>query len=189
MTNKKIPNLIDFVTPSEEADSLHEAGHACAALVVGLTPAFIEFSNDPNSLGRARSRLPRGSQLERRIVACAAFAVEYHLYKSKRLVDASGAPIDERTFIQTALGQNASEDKKNFFDDDLGQLGSWPKAYDKAFANEGIKLADSLPMNCVFALAEGLLNERRLDCPRIIQIAAQHLPAHLASTWKCADHL
>jgi hypothetical protein len=52
--------MIDFETPSDEAICFHEAGHACAALVVGLLPEFIEFVDGEGTKGRARSRVPVG---------------------------------------------------------------------------------------------------------------------------------
>jgi hypothetical protein len=74
---RRIPHLIDFATPSDEAICLHEAGHASAALVVGLIPEFIEFVDDEGSKGRARNRMPVGDPQQRRLVASAAYAVEY----------------------------------------------------------------------------------------------------------------
>ena len=88
---KTIPKVIDYVTPSEEAICLHETGHACAALVVGLAPTLMELVSDPESSGLARNSVPRGDQRQRRIIACAAFAVEYSLYSAGRLADAAGA--------------------------------------------------------------------------------------------------
>jgi len=176
---KKIQFLIDFVTPSEEAICLHEAGHACAAFMVGLTPELIEFLDDKGSNGRARSRIPVGNCEERRMVACAAFAVEYNLYRAERLTDASGVAINEGTFIHHAVAQNAALDKQSFFADNREQPdGCWPKADDEAFMEAGQCIAKKIPMECVEALAEALLNERRLEGDRITEICCRFLSLH-----------
>ncbi len=181
-----IPHLIDYVSPSEAAICLHEAGHATAALVVGLAPGLMEIvQNNPSSPGLARSSIPRGTQQERRIIACAAFAVEFQLYQTGRLVDGSGTKIDEPMFIRLAAGSNASSDKVSFFDANRADAtGVWPKADDEAFIANGRQISCLLPMALVTELAEALMSERRLDCPQIIEIGARHLPGSVSS-WSC----
>ncbi len=175
---KKIPWLIDFVTPSAEAICLHEGGHACAALVVGLTPELVEIADQPGASGLARNSIPVGDDRQRRSVACAAFAVEYKLFKADRLTDASGTVIDEKTFIQQAIGQNAALDKQKFFGANRVQSnGCWPASDDEAFMAAGQNLATIIPMTCVKAIAEALLNERRLERNRIVEIGMQFLNA------------
>lgn len=182
---RKIPQLIDYVTPSEEAICLHEAGHAFAALVVGLAPAHIELTDDPKSPGLARSQIPKGNQQQRRLIACAAYAVELKLYSAGRLADASGNLLDEHTFIQIAVGDNAASDKMSFFDADRSGLnGRWSAEDDKAFMESGHALSGGLIMDLITELAEALLNERSLSCQRITQIASPYLPG-LAADWKC----
>jgi hypothetical protein len=168
---KKIPQLIDFMTPSEEAISLHEAGHACAALVLGLIPEFIEFVDDPAAPGQARNRIPVDNVEQQQLVACGAYAVEYNLFRAGRLTDTSGAAVDEKTFIQLAVGNNASGDKVRFYGESREQSnGRWPKADDERFMLVGQQIAATMPMACVAALAEALLNERRLERCRILEI-------------------
>lgn len=175
---RQIPHLIDFETPSDEAICLHEAGHACAALAVGLVPEFIEFVDDEGSTGRARNRIPVGDPQQRRVVACAAYAVEYNLFRAGRLTDASGAAIDEKNFIHHAIGQNAALDKQKFFGTNREQAnGCWPEADDRAFMVAGQGVATAIPMECVEALAEALLNEHRLERDRIVEIGARFLKA------------
>ena len=101
---RRVPHFIDFETPSDEAICLHEAGHACAALIVGLVPEFIEFVDDEGSEGRARNRMPIGDPQQRRLVACAAYAVEYNLFRAGRLTSAAGGTITEKAFIHIAIG-------------------------------------------------------------------------------------
>ena len=182
-----IPYLIDYVTPSDAAICLHEAGHATAALVVGLAPSLIEIvENNPGSPGLARSRIPQGTQQERRIIACAALAVEFQLYEAGRLVDGFGAQIDEATFIRIAVGNNAALDKILYFGaDHADENGVWPKANDEAFIASARGLSTVLPMALIKELAETLLTERQLDCPRVIEIGAKHLPGSI-STWRCS---
>lgn len=181
-----IPHVIDYVSPCEAAICLHEAGHAAAALVVGLAPALMEIiQDDPTSPGLARASIPRGSQEDREVIACAALAVEFHLYETGRLIHASGKPVDEATFIHLAIGNNAATDKISFFDADRADArGVWPKADDEAFFIYARRLSEVLPMALVHDLAEALLNERRLDCPRIIEIGARHLPGSVGA-WSC----
>ncbi|MGY6770692.1 hypothetical protein [Komagataeibacter sp. NFXK3] len=168
---KKIQSLIDFVTPSEEAICLHEAGHACAALMVGLTPEFIELLDDEDMNGRARSRITAGDYEQQRTVACGAFAVEYNLFMAARLTDASGVAINEKVFIVHAIGQNAALDKQKFFAANREQPdGCWPEADDLAFIKAGQCLAEIIQMEFVEALAEALLNEGRLESNRIAEI-------------------
>lgn len=165
--------MIDFETPSDEATCLHEAGHATAALVVGLVPEFIEFVEEEDSKGRARNRIPGGDAQQRRLVACAAYAVEYNLFTAGRLTNAKGVVIDEKTFIQIAVGQNASLDKINFFGEDRERPNKkWPETEDRQFMSTGQQIARRLPMDLVFALAEAMLNERRVERTRVLEIAA-----------------
>lgn len=178
--------MIDYVPPSEAAICLHEAGHATAALVVGLAPGLMEImQNSPSSPWLARSSIPQGTQQERRIIACAAFAVEYYLYQAGRLVDGSGSKIDGSTFIRLAVGNNASSDKVNFFDADRADAtGVWPKEDDEAFIAFGQAISARLPMALVNELAETLMSKRRLNCPQIIAIGGRHLPGSVSS-WTC----
>ncbi|WP_441259616.1 hypothetical protein AB7008_23660 [Bradyrhizobium sp. 521_C7_N1_3] len=183
-----IPQGIDYETPSAAAICLHEAGHATAALMTGIAPVLMEFVDDPGSPGLARTRMPLLTQSQRETVACAAFAVEYQLFRRNRLVDSKGVPLLERDFIQIALGSNAAQDKVNYFGANHERSnGTWPKPYDEAFMRRGIDLAANLKMPLVIELAEVLLNERRLLCPRIIEIGAKHLP-HIAPAWKCESN-
>lgn len=182
-----IPYLIEHAAKPEALICLHEAGHAAAALMVGIAPALVELNDDPTLAGPARSRVARGSKVQRRTIACAGFAVEYLLYDAGRLVDGLGAPVDERGFIQVATGQNAFEDKERFFDANYEQPDkTWPKECDRAFMNHAIALSPLFLMPLVTELAEALLIERRLECPRIIEIGAKHLPS-MASTWMCPN--
>lgn len=182
-----IPRLIDYVSPSEAAICMHEAGHAAGALMVGVAPAFIEFVEDPTSVGLARNRIPFRTQSERKTIGCAAFAVEYKLFREGRLTDIKGEVISESQFIQISLGTNAHEDKVLFFGANHEQKNlNWPKAYDEAFKNRGIEIASSISMHLVTEIAQALLTERYLSCTRIVEIGAKHLPA-LASQWVCPD--
>lgn len=162
-----IPKLIDYVTPSEVAICLHEAGHAAAALLVGVAPALVELTKDPSLLGPARNRIPIGSQAQRESIACGAFAVEYRQYREGRLVDDQGKPVDERQFVQIALGSNAHEDKVRFFGANLEQPDlRWPKPYDEVFMRRGISLARQLSMLLVTEIAEALRHGRRRPMAR-----------------------
>ena len=184
---KTIPQHIDYELPSEAAVCLHEAGHATAALMVGVAPALIELVDDPGSRGPARSRIPIETQAQRETIACAAFAVEYRLFRENRLVDSQGAPLQERAFVQIALGSNAAADKVSFFGANYEQPNlRLPKPYDQEFMRRGIALAPNLNMPLVMELAEALLNERRMHCVRIIEIGAKHLPG-MTSAWKCPN--
>ena len=106
----------------------------------------------------------------------AAYAVGYNLYTAGRFTDADGNPIDQRTFIQHAIANNAAADKVNCFGEYREQAdGNWPAQDDSAFMGSGQELAAVLPMDCVTALAEALLNERRLAREKVTAIAAQFL--------------
>lgn len=182
-----IPQLIDYVTPSDVAICLHEAGHAATALMVGLAPALVELTDDPSLPGPARNRIPKASQVQRQSIACGAFAVEYWLFREGRLVDSQGKSVDERSFVQIALGSNAHEDKVRFFGANHEQPDQrWPEACDRAFMEHGIALSGCLVIPLVIEIAESLLSERRLDCSRIIEIGTKHLP-DIASKWRCPD--
>jgi hypothetical protein len=170
---RRIPHLIDFATPSDEAICLHEAGHVSAALVICLIPEFIEFVDDEGSKGRARNRMPVGDPQQRRLVASAAYAVEYNLFRAGRLTNAAGGAIDEKTFIHLAIGQNAAFDKVQFFVEDRERSDkTWPADDDRAFMIAGQQLAGSLPMCLVIDLPEAMLNERRVERARLLEIAA-----------------
>lgn len=176
MDTKVMPDRIDFETPSDEAICLHEAGHACAALIVGLQPELIEFVEQQGAPGRARNRIPVGDERQRRLVACAGYAVEYNLFKANRLTNAAGSPLHEKTFIQLAIGQNAAIDKQQFFGDSREQSnGSWPAADDTNFMTMGAEVAKLIPMDCVEALAAALLAERRLGRERIIEVTRPYI--------------
>lgn len=182
-----IPQLIDYVTPSEIAVCLHEAGHTAAALTIGVAPAVVELTDDPSLPGPARNRIPIALQAQREPIACGAFAAEYRLFREGRLVDGQGVAVSEPDFIQIALGSNAHEDKIRFFGANHEQSDHrWPKSYDEAFMRRGIALAQQLSMPLVTEIAEALLKERRLDCPKIIAIATKHLP-RIAPRWRCPD--
>jgi hypothetical protein len=182
-----IPRLIDFETPSEAAISMHEAGHAVAALMAGVVPAFVEITGDASLPGPARNRILTTSQAEREAIACGAFAVEYWLFRDNRLVNAADEPVPERRFVQIALGSNAHEDKIRFFGANLEQPdGTWPEYCDRAFMNRGIELSSQLIKPLVTELAEALIIERRLECRRIIEIGAKHMPDR-AAAWTCGD--
>lgn len=185
MCQKLIKGKIDFETPSDEAICLHEAGHACAALLVGVVPAFLEFTNDPSSPGIARNRISTTSEHQRKFVACGAYAVELSLFQANRLVDRAGHLISERDFIQIAVGHNASHDKHRFFGVDLAKNGVWPAELDTQFMSYGLDVSKKLPMDLVFSLAEALLNERRIECERIRDIARLHLPADVTDRLTC----
>lgn len=173
---RRVPHFIDFETPSDEAICLHEAGHACAALIVGLVPEFIEFVDDEGSEGRARNRMPIGDPQQRRLVACAAYAVEYNLFRAGRLTSAAGGTITEKAFIHIAIGNNAALDKVKFFGEDReGPNKTWPEADDRAFMTAGQQIAGRLPMDLVVALAEAMLNEHRVERGRILEIATPFL--------------
>jgi hypothetical protein len=58
------------------------------------------------------------------------------------------------------------------------------KEDDEAFIAKGRQLSGVLPMALIFELAEALLNERSLECERITEIGARHLPGS-AHEWKC----
>jgi hypothetical protein len=110
------------------------------------------------------------------VVACAAYAVEYKLYKAGRLTNAAGVVIDEKTFIQLAIGNNAVLDKIKFFGEDRERPDkTWPADDYRAFMTAGHQIAGGLPMDLVVALAEAMLNERRVERARILEIAAPFL--------------
>ena len=168
---RQLDQLIVFITPSETAVCLHEAGHAVAALVCGADLKFVEFIDNPLSEGVARNSVITSNQAERKFVACAGYAVEYNLFLAQRLVDAAGVALLERAFIQKAIGNNAAFDKRQFFDEDREQSdGDWPKNDDLEFMETGQKMALKIPMDIVFSVATALLNERHLDCQRVLEI-------------------
>ena len=59
-----IPQFIDYVTPSEVAICLHEAGHAAAALLVGVAPALVELTKDPGGFNELASMLLANKQAD-----------------------------------------------------------------------------------------------------------------------------
>ena len=173
---RALPHLIDLVTPSDEAVSLHEAGHACVALVCGCPPALMEIIDGPPPYGRT-SIPPAQDADTRRYIACAGFAVEVWLFKAGRIVDALGQKLTEKHFIQVSVAQNAALDKVKFFGEDRERADkTWPPADDLTFMTYGQNLAKQLPIACVEALATALLNERRLSGVRILEIAKPLLP-------------
>jgi len=148
-------------------------------------PAFIEFLDDPASPGIARNRIVVLAQQDRRIVASGAYAVEYALHRAGRLTNRTGEPLSDKEFIQIAIAGNAAMDKQMFFNGAFEKPnGCWPPEMDETFMNFGAALANTLPMECVFAIAEAMINERRLDCQRLIEIATPYLPG-AASKWTC----
>jgi hypothetical protein len=170
-----LPRLIDFLSPSEEAVCLHEAGHAFAALVVEVSPASMEIYPGPPPFGRNSIPLSTGSA--RRMMACGGYAVELNLFNSGRLVDANGELITQQQFIQQAIGQNGARDKTIFFEEDRAdQNGVWPGEDDQKFMANGSGLADLICMPCVEALAEALLNDRKLERDQIVAIGKRFLP-------------
>jgi hypothetical protein len=82
-------------------------------------------------------------------------------------------PIDKKTFIHLAIGQNAAFDKVQFFVEDRERSDkTWPADDDRAFMIAGQQLAGSLPMCLVIDLPEAMLNERRVERARLLEIAA-----------------
>ncbi|AHJ69030.1 Hypothetical protein GbCGDNIH2_7211 [Granulibacter bethesdensis] len=95
------------------------------------------------------------------------------MYMAGRLTDATGVAIDQKAFIQLAIGNNAAHDKVQFFGQNReGPDKMWPAADDRTFMDTGQGLAKMLPMDLVVALAEAMLNERRVERERILEIAA-----------------
>ena len=171
---------IDFITPSDTAKCLHEAGHAYACLHVGIVPKFMELIDDPSSLGTARVSASVPQPELRRLVACGALAVELNLHKAGRIVDTSGVPLTDKQFIDVALGNNAAMDKIMYFGRDFEQANKrWPKQMDEAFLSLAKALAEEISMPCVFDLATALLNERFVSGDRLMEIAGPYLPENV----------
>ena len=165
-----LPHLVTFIPPSEWAVCLHEAGHACVALIVGVVPAFMEIIDVPKPHGR--NRLPVTSGSPRRLIAVGGYAVELALFRAGRLVDEAGAAIGEKAFIDQAIGSNASLDKAAFFERDGDESGGgWSRAADSEFMTLGEQIHGSLDMKVVSALATALMSERSIDTERICEIA------------------
>lgn len=124
-----IPNL---TTTSTAYICLHEAGHAAATYLVGGTVEFIELM--PEARTNA-NRPPAGV----RTIACAGFAMEFILYRDKRLVQADGLPITEKSFIDAAMNSTML-DKSSYFGSNLMQSdGTWPEHMDREFMNFAIR--------------------------------------------------
>lgn len=174
-TRELLGKNVDFVTPSDYAVCLHEAGHACSALLHGVQPEFMEFSTDPNSRWLARARVTPNTDDQRKKIACGAFAVEYYLYKSQCLVDDAGIGITKEDFYKIAILDNASHDKCSFFNRNLSPNQCWSKREDRQFIAAGKLLASTLPIKCVIALAKAMLDEKKLDRKRIAQISKQYI--------------
>lgn len=171
-----IPTKIVFSPPSEAAVAMHEAGHAVVALVYELPPAFMEIIDTPSPHGRNRIPVVQDPK-QRRLLAVGGYTVELALFQAGRLLDAAGAPLTERAFIQQAIGSNASMDKVAFFGANHEQPdGTWPQAMDREFMGLGKQLSDMLPLDRVSALAEELLTSRKVDADRIIEIWNSFIP-------------
>jgi hypothetical protein len=109
-------------------------------------------------------------------VASAAYAVEYNLIIAHRLTNASCVVIAKKTFIHLAIGQNAALDKIQFFSENReGPDKTWPANDDRSFMTVGQQIAGSLPMGLAVALAEAMMNERRVERARILEIATPFL--------------
>jgi hypothetical protein len=171
MNKQAIPHLIEFDSQSAPAVCMHEAAHAVAAMVLELPPAMVELLTDTNGNYYGRNRIPIGDQRKRSLISCAGYAVEYHLFKQERLVDATGQPIELRQFIQTSVGNNAAADKVIFHGtDNSDSQGVWPKADDERFMANGAGLASMLPILAVEQLATDLLNRGKLNTGEISTI-------------------
>jgi hypothetical protein len=86
----------------------HEVGHAVTCLHLGGEVEFIEFLDDENHKGLARSRCETTPQV-RPYVLCGGFATEYVLSELRLLEE-----IDEKEFTQVIF-KNASIDREMFF--------------------------------------------------------------------------
>ena len=76
----QLHDKIEFGSQSETATCLHEAGHACVALVVGADLSFVELNDDPLLPGLARNRIQTQTQQQRRLISCGGYAVEYNFH-------------------------------------------------------------------------------------------------------------
>ena len=155
---------------------MHEAGHVCAALMCGCHPGQMEIIDGPPPYGRSSISRAQNAAAQQ-VIACAGYAVEVWLFKSGRVVDASGQKLTEQQFIHASVGQHAALDKVAFFGEDRERPDkTWPCEDDRTFMALGENLVQQLPMACVESLATALLNERRLSGARILEIARPLLP-------------
>lgn len=171
-----IGGKVVFIPSSDEAKTLHEAGHAFAAMMVGVRPNFMEFIDDPSSIGSARLNAKPEEPFQAMVMACGGYASELNLYRAGRLVDQYGDPVSEKAFIHQAIGIHAHYDKANYFLTAHSEVPErWSVEQNRRFMLASADFAPSLPMQGVSKLAEGLLEKRRLRDTEIIEIARPHL--------------
>jgi hypothetical protein len=154
-----IPKVIEYVC-------LHEAGHAVATYIKGGHVELIELiehASEPGKYeGRTRAHRPPEA---RQFIACGGFAVEYLLFEWKQLTNSEGAPLAQKEFIDTAVG-NASLGKEAFFGGNfIAKDGYWPDHYDNDFMEFAIqKVAPRLRRRFkeVEAIADALKTKKLL---------------------------
>ncbi len=150
----------------KEYQCWHEVGHAIACINSGGRVELIELINDADSKGLARARCKTFNQDMRKNTAAGGFAMEYILYKTKRIT------ITEKEFIQEVF-INVSLDKIPFFDGNfLQDDGYWPKELDVAFKNHAIKLSNTLLpyLDKIEVIVSKLMEKSKLSGDEVIAI-------------------
>lgn len=157
---------IQFISPSNQAVCIHEAGHIVMALTLGydVVGAALFYGPPPYGLSSiSRTRCDNDGKG----IAAAALAAEILLYRRGLLVDNKGIKITEKQFIDQAVGKNAQHDKVKYFGKDLSFGGYWPKYADNIYIQHASNLTGVISSLMIKAVSDALLTEHYLPFNRI----------------------
>lgn len=170
------PTLVSMkmLVDSAEYRSWHEVGHATVCLHLGGDVDFIEFL-DGDVRGYARARCVVTEEIEKS-VACGGFAAEFFLLKKGY---AQQSHDDERDISQVVF-HNASGDREDFWERQLGKEETFTKAEDEAFMQHAIDVVApifSLYFSRMQQLVLELAEMRRVEGRRVkelLQLGVHH---------------
>lgn len=152
-----LPHNIGILTP--ELVCFHEAGHVITAVTIGARVVNVSILAGPPPYGF--TKIDR-TDPQAAFIACGGFAAEYHLWKTSRLVDSAGRPVDLGTLLSEAQ-QNAKKDVQNFV---RGMRAMNARIDDPVADLTGIAVAKVYPQidfALVEKLAAALLKHRVLE--------------------------
>ena len=149
---------------STEYQCWHEVGHAIVCLHLNGGVEFIEFIEEDNHKGLARTRCNTNPEI-RQYVACGGFATEFVLSRDGFL-----EPHDEREFTQIVF-KNSSIDREMYFNVD--EKYTFSEEEDREFMNHAVsKVAPIVRQHIskMQLIVGELLQERKIAGERIKEL-------------------
>lgn len=175
------PSKVKFL--SRELVCLHEAGHVVTALNVGATVKGVELFLDPDP--HARTSILRDPR-QARLISCSGFAVEWHLYEQKRLLNSLGELANDDEALAEAL-QNASLDMVSFADARAALGNPCANIQDEFIGTALAEVLPTLEFEKVERFAKALNVEGKLSERRIKELASPGPKSWIGRIRKCFD--